>query len=186
MTPSTLDISWLAITCNFAGADIYLGLTAGIDDVVAHALKASQMAAFPFQTIKIATNDSKEVPLRVYAVRDPAIVRVHTIPGPAPAEGFHRVRLDFRIPLVVAGSAANPTAAEAKCNGAPETLPTKAVMAFLLTIGLPIEQEDEFYSNVVNDFLQKSWMTMPSLLREIGCMTPTQVAHGEPQTSCNA
>jgi hypothetical protein len=49
-----------------------------------------------------------------------------------------------------------------------------------------VEQEDKFYRNVVNDFLQKSWMTMPSLLRDIGCMTPTQVAEGEPQPCCDA
>ena len=184
MTPSTFDISWLAITCNFAGADIYLGLTAGIDDVVSHALKANQMVAFPFQSIRVATNDEKEVPLRVYAVREPAIVQVQTLPGRAPVEGFHRVRLDFRIPLLAACTTAIPTAAEAKCEGEPEPLPSKAIMAFLLTIGLPIAQEDDFYSNVVHDFLQKSWMTMPTLLREIGCMTPSQVAEGEPQECC--
>ncbi len=185
MTPSAFEMSWLAITCNFAGADIYLGLTAGIDDMVAHALKANQMVAFPFQSIRVATNDAIEVPLRVYSVREPAIVQVRRVTGAAPAEGFHRVRLDFRIPMLCAGDDSTPSAAAAKNAGIPEPAPSSAIMAFLLTIGLPIEQEDEFYNSVVNDFLHKSWMTMPALLREIGCMTPTQVAEGKPQPCSN-
>lgn len=186
MTPSAFEISWLAITCSFAGADIYLGLTAGIDDMVAHALKANQMVAFPFQTIRIATNDSQEVPLRVYSVRDPAIVQVRRTAGDSPVDGFHRVRLDFRIPMLCAANDSMPTAAQAKCDGFSQSSPSKSIMAFLLTIGLPIDQEDGFYGSVVNDFLHKSWMTMPALLREIGCMTSAQVAEGQSQPCGNA
>ena len=60
-----------------------------------------------------------------------------------------------------------------------EPTPSHPVMAFLLTIGLPREREEEFYRTVVTDFLQRSWMTLPRLLKQIGCASPTQVAAGE-------
>ena len=66
--------------------------------------------------------------------------------------------------------------------GVAEPPPSHPMMAFLLTIGLPREREDEFYRTVVNDFLQRSWMTLPRLLKQIGCNTPMDVAAGANST----
>lgn len=179
MLLAPFEISWLAITCNLEGADVYLGLAAGMDDVLAHAIKADQMVAFPFQQIRLTTADDDNMPLRVYAVRDPAIVSVVPLSGDPPMEGFHRVRLDFRLRGWSSTDRSAPTAAEAKAPGGVAQPPPQApVMAFLLTIGLLPEREDQFYRTVVKDFLARSWMTMPRLLKQIGCLTPSELASG--------
>ena len=180
MLRAPIQISWLAATCNLDGADIYLGLAAGMDDVVVYAMSGSQMVAFPFQHIRITVGDAEKMPLRVYAVRDASIVKVVTQPGQAPLEGFHRVRLDFHMSRAERAAEQASTAAAAKASKslAEPAPPSYPVMAFLLTIGLPREREDEFYGRVVKEFLQRSWMTLPRLLKQIGCSTPSEIAAG--------
>jgi hypothetical protein len=41
-------------------------------------------------------------------------------------------------------------------------------MAVVMTVGLAIPEEDAFFSNVVGEFPSESWMTVPSLLHELG------------------
>lgn len=187
---SLREVNWMALTCTLEGTDIYLGLAAGLDDVAAHRISAQQMVAFPYQHIRIASGDDEEVPLRVYAVRDPSIIRVEPMTELAPIEGFTRVRLHLVYPAHANHKKGEQTAAQAKsslataksgspANGHVDSLSEMPVMAFLLAIGLGRAQEDDFYRIVVDDFLKRSWITIPRLLREIGCSTPREVAAGD-------
>lgn len=180
MHVAPLHLAWTALTCNLEGTDIYFGLTAGQDDLLAYLVSADRLAAFPFQQIAIATGSTEQVPLRVYAVRDPSIVRITPMQGATPEPGFERVRLEFRLAQqALAKDNGTPCAAEAKA-GATESPPaaSRPVIAFLLTIGLAEAREDEFYRTVVRDFLKRSWMSLPRLLHEIGCSQPAEVAEG--------
>ena len=164
-----LNRSWTALTCNLEGTDVYLGLAAARDDLALSSLDQRFIKAFPFRDISVVSGAPERVPLRVYALRDPMIVRVTPLGSPVIEEGFVQVRLDFD--LSGFASSGQPSAEPAAGD--------HPVMVFLLTIGLPLEKEEEFYGRVVNEFLDRSWMTIPRLLREVGCATADGVASGE-------
>ena len=68
----------------------------------------------------------------------------------------------------------SPRAAHGAKSGADNTVPP--VVAFLITIGLTADEEAAFFSHVVNDFLVKSWSSLPTLLRELGCTAAPEAA----------
>ncbi len=186
MRPSR-NIRWSALTCRLHETDIYLGLAASLDDIVSELVSARRMVAFPLQSILMTAADAAATPLRVLAVRDPELLSVDPAPPgtPAPEPGFQRVTLELKIPeTALVAVVGGPSAAQAKATLPVAERPdertlTRPVMAFLLTVGLPTEEEDAFFMNVVRDFLSKSWMTLPSLLRQVGCTSAEHVAEGE-------
>lgn len=164
---------------------MYLGLAASLDDLICELVSARQMVAFPLQTVLMTSRDIETTPLRIVAVRDPRIVDIRLDPGAVPIEpGFERVKLTIRLDRVTPPSTSgDPTAVEAKA-GSGATAPrsateiAKPVMAFLMTVGLPLHEEDAFFGTVIHDFVSKSWMTFPSLLRSLGCTTAEHIAEG--------
>lgn len=167
--PYMLKRSWTALTCNLEGTDIYLGLAAARDDLALSSLDHRCIRVFPFRDINIVSGAPEKVPLRVYALRDPMIVRVTPLASPVIEEGFVQVRLDFDLAGLVNAAQSNTE----------PVIDEHPVMAFLLAIGLPQEREEEFYGRVVHEFLDRSWMTIPRLLREVGCATVEDVAGGQ-------
>lgn len=186
MTPSR-QIRWSALTCRLRETDIYLGLAASLDDVVSDLVSARQMVTYPLQQILLTMSDAVTTPLRVYAVRDPSIVTVTPCADAASEPGFERVWLDLNLQRArLALEAGTRSAAEEKAIVAEASAPrvgARPVMAFLLTIGMPVAEEDQFFRTVVSDFITKSWMTFPSLLRGLGCASATEVVEGD-CTSC--
>ena len=164
---------------------MYLGLAASLDDLICDLVSARQMVAFPLQTVLMTSADVEVTPLRIVAVRDPRIVDIRHDPGAKHIEpGFERVKLTIRLDRVTSPSrSGDPTAVEAKAPSdaaAPRsaTEMPKPVMAFLMTVGLPLHEEDAFFGTVVHDFVSKSWMTFPTLLRDLGCTTAEHIAEG--------
>jgi hypothetical protein len=185
MRPSR-HVRWSALTCRLRDTDIHLGLAASLDGVFSDLVSARQMVAFPLQPVHMTVRDEQPTPLRVLAVRDPRLIEIEPDPSSTVAEteaGFRRVvltvRLDRATPPNVDGS---PSAAQAKASTeraiASAAAEVRPVMAFLLTVGLPIHEEDAFFTHVLDDFVSKSWMTFPKLLRELGCTTAEHVAEG--------
>jgi hypothetical protein len=177
-----MTFTWLALTCNLRGADVYFGFIAGIEDALIRRVDARQIEAHPVQSIKVASHDLHEIPLCVYAVHDETIVRVARVDAPPAPDGFHRVRLHFR------GMARSrqvhdpspPRSRDESGDGQPHRPKALApVVAYLLTIGLRRDDERDFYDHVVKDFVQRSFMSMPALLQEIGCSSADDVAHGD-------
>lgn len=142
--------------------------------MVSHLVSPERLATFPVQHIAIASGGSETIPLRVYAVRDPSLVVITPRAGRSPEPGFQHVRLVFHLSTALR-EGSSPTA-PVELRSA-----TRPVFAFLLTIGLPPEKEDAFYETVVRDFLTQSWMSLPRLLKEMGCADPTDLinSHGE-------
>ncbi|MBL9147875.1 MAG: hypothetical protein JNM94_04205 [Phycisphaerae bacterium] len=140
------------------------------------------MAAFPLKQILLTLRDARPTPLRVYSVRDRRLVTVQPEGTPASEPGFQRVTLELnldRVPL--ADTIRSASAAEAKQaadQSAADEAAARPVMAFLMTVGLPLHEEDEFFRTVVSEFINRSWMTFPSLLRELGCTAASEVAEG--------
>ncbi len=164
---------------------MYLGLAASLDDLICDLVSARQMVAFPLQTVLMTSADVEATPLRIFAVRDPRIVDIQREPSTVHAEpGFQRVKLTVRLDRVTSpAKIGGPTAVEAKApsdTSAPRSATEcpKPVMAFLMTVGLPLHEEDAFFGTVVHDFVSKSWMTFPSLLRNLGCSTAEHIAEG--------
>lgn len=182
----TRSIRWSALTCRLNETDVYLGLAARIDDVVSSLVDARQMVAFPLVPIRMTSADRAPTPLRVYSVRDPRIVEIDRTPSATSREveaGFRRVTIELRLDRTASRSGSPECSAiEAKANVVTPAVPqdgdARPVMAFLMTVGLAEHEEDSFFSNVVGEFLSKSWMTVPTLLRELGCSTAEHVAEG--------
>ena len=163
--------TWNALTCTLEGTDIYLGLAAARDDLSLLKMDQRALRSFPIHEISATSGSNEKIPLRVYSFRDSSIVRVSPLAGLHPEEGFQRVRLD----LDLSGLSTSTSAASDKNSAS-------SVMAFVLIMGLDPQAEDAFYNHVVHDFLDRAWMTVPRLLREMGCATPDELAKGEAST----
>ena len=164
------SFSWFANSCRYSDADVYLGLAPGIE--VEHLKQQSGELFYQFteRTLPISKhNGGKEViPLRVCALRDPSLCSVERTGMPGDLEGFERVRLTF-------SPRANGHSGNGATNGHSHLIhPVPPVIAFLLTIGLPFEQEKHFFNGVVSEFLDQSWASFPKLLREVGCAEPSK------------
>lgn len=158
-------ITWNAETCRFSETDVYLGLAPGLEEfTLAKMFGPAVLARYPADSLPIASNGvkSETVPLRLYALRDPEVCTITRNGNRSPIAGFKRVKLHF-----------NPAAANGNFN-MPSTessghtdLPP--VVAFVMTIGLSLDQERSFFEHIVNDLIKKSWSSLPDLLREVGC-----------------
>lgn len=185
MIPSR-SIRWSALACRLNETDVFLGLAAQLDDVVSSLVSSRQMVAYPLVPIRLTAADHDRTPLRVYAVRDPRIVEIDRTPTSGPREidaGFQAVTIELRLDRAAPPQSGHDrSAADAKA-AVPSPLHAdgaerKPIMAFLMTVGLPEHDEDAFFNTVVTDFLAKSWMTVPSLLRELGCTSAKHIAEG--------
>lgn len=84
-----------------------------------------------------------EVALEYFAVRDPSVVRVVPV-DKAPVNGFRHVSLVFQID--------RPSLLDDAVSLHPGIVPAVSPpQAFLLTVGLPIAREDEFYRRAIVD-----------------------------------
>lgn len=170
--PALREITLTAYTCRINATDVYLGLAAGLDDILAHNADANQLMALPLRRIAIANGHTTEVPLRVLAVRDSSIVNVLPVDGPAP-EGFKRVQLRFTVGAIRKNG---------NGHASDEFHAPGRVMAFVLTFGLSPDQEDHFFQKLFNDLLRDSWISLPKLLHDIGCDS-SHLSEGQPVES---
>lgn len=178
----TRHLRWSALTCRLRETDIYLGVAASLDDAMSEVLSARAMVAFPLHSVMMTSRDSAPTPFRMYAVRDPGMVRIEPeADAPDREPGFQRVRLTLHLHRRAGPGELSAAEAKARNAGVPASAARtdRPVMAFLMTIGLPISEEDAFFGTVVRDFISRSWMTFPALLRELGCTTAEHLAEGE-------
>jgi hypothetical protein len=177
-TQNHRDLTWTAITCDLDETSLYLGLAAGLDDVVSHHLGGRQMAAYPIRLIRITSATARQVPLRIYMVRDPSVVSFDPVEEASTEPGYVKVRIGFRLN----GNRVRPgdqTAAQAGGDEMDKFESPGAVMAFLVVLGLPIDKERAFYQRVVEELLPHTWAALPRLLRRAGCGEPAAVADGD-------
>lgn len=195
----TRRIRWSALTCRLRGTDIYLGLAASLDDLISDLISAEHMVAFPLQEILLTVGDRERTPLRVYAVRDPSLVTVTEgeVDRVLNEPDFRRVTIELNLDAArLAATVGAPSAVDEKATVVPPsvhasipssvppslvppslqgTRASKPVIAFLLTVGLARHEEDEFFHTVLREFISKSWMTFPALLRNLGCSSASDL-----------
>jgi hypothetical protein len=98
-------------------------------------------------------------PLEYFAVRDPSIVRVIPVSLPPLPNGFRHVKLSFQFdrPHLLQDAVSTGQA-----NG-------REIWAFIVTVGLPMGQEDEFYRKAIGDFPEQSFGDLYARARDLGC-----------------
>jgi len=132
---------WSATTCDFPGAGVYLGLAPRHEHlIVARMLTPRQVRLFTGARAGVGRSPA---PLEYYAVRDPSVVRVIPVSQPPLPNGFRHVRLAFQFekPQLLADAVSVPRG----------THPGEQTFAFLMSIGLPLAEEDGFYGRVALD-----------------------------------
>jgi len=167
--PTFRSFSWSAYHCNYSEAEVYIGLAPGLEDISLRRMFGDELLRkFPGRDIPITDSAGapREVPLRLYALRDAAMCDVESLGAAGGVEGFHRVKLHFKPPKRADDHPAKDASAHS-----PEETPK--VIAFLITLGLTREQEEHFFTDIVGEFLDHSWSSLPKLLREVGCAEPS-------------
>jgi hypothetical protein len=171
---SLRTITWSANTCRYSDADVFLGIAPGMEeDALRKAFGPDVLHSFPSRAIRITSQNAPESPdtivLRLLAVRDASVVSIQNDSRRADVPGFRYVKLVFNSSLAAGMDPHVPEVNEVEHS-------TPSVIAFLLTIGLTAEQEQHFFNGVVTEFLDRSWSSLPQLLREVGCMAPSDAA----------
>lgn len=161
------------MTCILAGTELFFGLAAALDDRIITSIGEDSLIVFPLREIRIASGSSERIPMRVYSVRQRSVVTIKSHRAAA-VNGFKRVTLAFDF-------------SRAKRCDAGIEIPEKPVMAFMVAIGLDPEKETTFFEHLTEEFLDQAWMSLPSLLQEVGCSVPDDVAEGDSSaSSCSA
>lgn len=104
-------------------------------------------------------NSGSACPLEYYAVRDPSCVRVVPVNLPPLPNGFRHVKLMFQFdkPHLL-----QDAVSVAQADG-------KDIWAFVLTIGLPIAQEESFYDRAIGNFPNQGFSELYARARDLGC-----------------
>jgi hypothetical protein len=126
--------------------------------VVARMYTPRQLKVFAGCTVRVGTSPT---PLQYYAVRDPSIVRVIPLNIPPGPDGFRHMKLAFQFdrPQLLADAVT-----VARPNSAPATdLPA----AFLLSIGLVIAQEEQFFRRTIVDPGHQEFPDLYTRVREL-------------------
>src|ERR1043165_3801992 len=158
-------VVWSAATCIYPGAGVYLGLGREFEHVaVARGLGSRHARGVAGGRARLERGRSRSI--HYYAVRDPSAVRVIPIRGPRLERGFKAVELRVRIgrngehdSVVIWGEGSGGM-------GGPLEV---AQAGFLLTIGLPIERESEFFERVIGRHQDQEWSELTERLFEEGC-----------------
>ncbi len=102
-------------------------------------------------------------PLVYYAVRDPSLVRVIPVKHPPLPNGSRHVKLAFQVGMLPG----LPVLVESiRRTEDPATL--ESTNAFVMTIGLPVNDEDAFYQRGVAADPQQDFTDLYTRFRELG------------------
>lgn len=164
-------LQWSATTCDFPGAGVYFGLAVPSEHLaVARRLSARQVRAFSGGTVTLRP-DAEAFPFNYFAVRDPSAVKVKPLNRPPLANGFRHVKLAFNFeryyqptPDFDSQAAVEAVGNAMKAAGQDKAKPTTA--AFLITIGLPIGREEQFFQETVISNPHQAWEDFYHLMAE--------------------
>jgi hypothetical protein len=153
---------WSATSCDFPWAGLYVGLAPRIEHVVvARALSPKQLRMITGSIARFGTNETA-CPLDYYAVRDPSVVRVIPVKRPPLPNGFRHVKLSFKLD-------SSPKVREIVDQVRREIEPGSAgaPAAFLITIGLPLAEEDRFYQRVIGGHAEQDLSELYTRILEL-------------------
>lgn len=163
---------WSATTCDFPGAGVYLGLAPYSEHVaVARWLTSRQLRVFTGGRIRVST-DGLSWNLNYYAVRDPSAVKVKPLDKPPLPNGFRHVKLAFQFDRAATppeDSAASKVSSEGGSLLSEPRSPELTTAAFVLTIGLPMAREDQFFELAIGNHPDQDWGDVYGRMLEMGC-----------------
>jgi hypothetical protein len=153
---------WSATSCDFPGAGLYIGLAPRLEHLVVarvHAPKRVRLisgASAKFGSMGVAC------PLEYYAVRDPSLVRVIPVKRPPLPNGFRHVKLSFQMAGV-------PKLAETveDIRRGSDAAAHDSIAAFVMTIGLPVAEEETFYRKAVAADPQQDFSDLYTRIRDL-------------------
>jgi len=135
---------WSATTCDFPGVGVYLGLAPRFEHlIIARMLSPKQIRLFTGAIVGVGKTGAA---IEYYAVRDPSVVRVIPLPQPPLPNGFRHVKLAFQFerPHLLTDAVTM-----IRMPNPGSTRPSEAPVGFLITIGLAIGQEEDFYRRAI-------------------------------------
>lgn len=154
---------WSATRCDFPGAGLYIGLAPRQEHLlVTRVHTPKRMRAFSGASTRFGDSGAF-CPLEYYAVRDPSLVRVIPVKRPPLPNGLRHVKLAFQmggIPKLVA------LVEEVRATSDAAVLDSTA--AFVMTIGLPLADEEGFYRRAVGMDPQQDFTDLYTRIRELG------------------
>lgn len=144
---------WSAAACEFPGAGVYVGLSPHAEHfALARGLSLRQVRIFADGSVTVH-DPSHAWLINYFAVRDPSCVRVKPVGRPrSPGERPH-VELVFRL------GRPRPTLDALATSGLEGQRPPVEIdlSAFVLTVGLPITAEEDFYRAVLAESAHLDW-----------------------------
>jgi hypothetical protein len=153
-------IVWSATTCNVPGVGLYLGVAPDYQHMgVARGLSPRQARLFVGGRIRLG-REGTTWPIYYYAVRDPSAVRVVPLDQPVLPGGFRHVELRIEIGRSGNGNGGAIVVAHRARERAGGSAPDQDALssaAFLITIGLPVEQEHPFFEQMIDRHFDQEW-----------------------------
>jgi hypothetical protein len=162
-------VVWSAATCDFKGAGVYVGLAPDYEHLtVARGLTAKQLHLFVGGRMR-AGAEQRPWPIHYYAVRDPSAVRVVPIGKPRLPNGFRPVHLRFKFPEQNGRSTVIVSAAGGATQEEIAAMAAAAPSGFVLSIGLPVEKERDFFVRIIEEHLDQDWGEVFQRVFDYGC-----------------
>jgi hypothetical protein len=161
---------WSAATCDFRGAGAYIGLAPDYEHIAAaRGLGAKQANLYVGGRMR-SGGEARPWPINYYAIRDPSAIRVIPVSKPVLPNGFRPVHLRFNFPEHN-GRTTVIVAPPGEGRQDREALPhaSAAPMGFVVTIGLPIEREADFFGKIIEHHLDQEWAEVFQRVHDYGC-----------------
>jgi hypothetical protein len=170
------QISWSALTCSMPGAGVYCGIAPFTEHVeLSKGMPFRKLRVFA-DGIIVVRDSGQQWPLNYIALRDPSAVKVIPIQQP-PVDDFRHARLLFTVSPVPEPQSSfdiSGIRAQASANRDPNT-----PFAFVLSVGLPPDREEDLFLRTFADHPQQDWEQIYGRLREMGCGAGGRKTNGE-------
>jgi hypothetical protein len=153
---------WSATSCDFPGAGLYIGLAPRLEHLVVAKVHAPKRVRHISGASARFGSVGTACPLEYYAVRDPSLVRVIPVKRPPLPNGFRHVKLSFQMSGV-------PRLAETveDIRRGADAATHESTAAFVMTIGLPVAEEDSFHRKAVAADPQQDFSDLYTRIREL-------------------
>jgi hypothetical protein len=130
-------------------------------EVVARLLAPKRLRRLTGASTRFGHNGAR-CPLDYYAVRDPSVVRVIPVKRPPMPNGFRHVKLSFQM------TGLSMEEALEQLRRGPDAGGMDSTAAFVMTIGLPVAEEESFFQRAVAVEPNQDFTDLYTRIRDLG------------------